>query len=368
MHPTNFSQIIGNEAIKRQLSAMVSKRAIGHALLFAGQQGIGKSLFAWALAASVMSEYDPGRDHARKIQAGLHPDIHVYRPEGKLGLHSIQSLRQLSQEVSLPPFEASWKVFIIHDADRMLSYSANALLKTFEEPPPRTIIILLSRSQMALMPTILSRCSTFHFQSLPADLIEKELKERKLLDDTSRPGIARLAQGSLGRALRLAEHGDGFRTEILNLLAKGRLGNYKVLRESILALVEKVEAAKKQAEDHAKEELCQSQGENLSALQKSAIEKELEGMTALALAQEAQAIFELILSWTRDLHVLLLGGRPADLVNPDYLMDLEQAVQRGEVQPLDQVYKAVEEAYLTLQRSTPLSLCLETLLLKLDRI
>lgn len=91
-------------------------------------------------------------------------------------------------------------------------------------------------------------------------------------------------------------------------------------------------------------------------------------MTALALAQEAQAIFELILSWTRDLHVLLLGGRPADLVNPDYLMDLEQAVQRGEVQPLDQVYKAVEEAYLTLQRSTPLSLCLETLLLKLDRI
>ena len=141
MNPWCFSQIIGNEEIKKRLTRMLSKRAIGHALLFSGPDGIGKSLFAWAFAAQLMAEYDPEIDHARKIQSGQHPDIHIYRPEGKIGLHSIQSLRQLSQEVHLPPYEASWKVFIIHDADRMLSYSANTLLKTFEEPPPRTVII-----------------------------------------------------------------------------------------------------------------------------------------------------------------------------------------------------------------------------------
>ena len=368
MHPTSFSQMIGNETIKRQLASMVSKRAIGHALLFAGPDGIGKSLFAWALAASVLAEYDPGKDHARKIQTGQHPDIHVYRPEGKLGLHSIQSMRQLSEEVSLPPFESSWKVFIIHEADRMLSYSANALLKTFEEPPPRTIIILLSRSQAVLMPTILSRCSTLHFQALSEELIEAALKERGLLDHAKRAQIARHAQGSLGRALRLVEQGDAFRSTVLDLLAQGRLGNYRLLRESIQSLSEKVEAAKKQAEDAAKEEFGKTQADQLSALQRNAIEKELEGIAAMALAQESQAIFDLILSWYRDLQVLLLGGQPSQLANPDYMAALEQAVQRGEYQPLNQVYEAVEEAYLTLQRSTPIALCLETLLLKLDRV
>ncbi len=84
-------------------------------------------------------------------------------------------MRQLSEEIYLPPYEANWKVFIIHDADRMLSYSANALLKTFEEPPPRTLIILLSRSQASLLPTIVSRCYTLHFQNLPSSLIQNFL-------------------------------------------------------------------------------------------------------------------------------------------------------------------------------------------------
>lgn len=368
MHPTCFSQIIGNELIKKQLSSMVAKRAIGHALCFAGTEGIGKSLFAWALAACIMAEFDGGKDHARKIQSGQHPDIYVYRPEGKLGLHSIQSLRKLSEEVWMPPFEASWKVFIIHDADRMLSYSANALLKTFEEPPPRTLIILLSRSQAALIPTILSRCSTLHFQSLPPGQIEEFLKQRYSLEDSVRAKIACQAEGSIGRAVRLAEQGDGARTQLLNLLARGPLGNYRMLKEGVQALSEQVEAAKKIVEDAVKGELSQAQGEQLTAAQRTSLEKELDGIASLALAQEAQALFGIILSWHRDIQVLLLGGSPSHLTNPDYAEYLEQAVQRGEYMPLDRVHQAVEEAYLALQRSTSLAICLETLLLKLGHV
>lgn len=368
MHPLDFSQIIGNDSVKKQLNRMVSKRAVGHALCFAGPDGIGKSLFAWALAARIMAEYDAGKDHAQKIQSGQHPDIHVYRPEGKLGLHSIQSLRQLSEEVHMPPYEASWKAFIIHDADRMLSYSANALLKTFEEPPPRTVIILLTRSQAALMPTILSRCSTVHFHSLSDQQVEEFLKQRYALEDGARAKMAILAQGSLGRAVRLAEQGDGARTQLLNLLAQGPLGNYRVLKESVQTLSEQVEGVKKHAEESAKGELCQTPTDQLTATQRNTLEKELEGITALVLAQEAQALFEIILSWYRDLQVLLLGGSSSHLANPDYAEYLEQAVQRGEFLPLAQVQQAVEEAYLALQRSTSLAICLETLLLKLGRV
>lgn len=368
MNPTCFSQIRGNEVVKKQLNQMVSKGAIGQALLFVGPEGIGKSLFAWALAACIMRENDPGKDHSRKIAMGQHPDVHLLRPEGKLGMHSIQALRQLSEEVHLPPYEASWKVFIIQDADRMLSYSANALLKTFEEPPPRTLIILLSRSKASLLPTILSRCCTLHFQVLSDALIQDFLKQNYQLECSISDKIARQAHGSLGRAIKLVEQGDTIRQSILHLLSEGILADYRSFQQKIHAISEQVELAKKQAEEKAKEELYKVSNEYLSAQQQQALEKELEGFTMLALTQEAQAIFEVILSWYRDLQLILSGGSLSQLSNPELGGELEQAVQRGEFKPLDQVYRAVENAYLALQRSTSLAICLENLFLKLGRI
>lgn len=370
MNPICFDQIIGNEAVKKQLNCMLSKGAIGHALLFAGPEGIGKSLFAWALAAQVMTKYDnSGKDHLRKIKSGQHPDVHVYRPEGKLGLHSIQSLRQLSEEVNLPPYEASWKFFIIHDAERMLSYSANALLKTFEEPPPRTMMILLSRSQTALLPTVVSRCCPVYFHSIEDCLIHDFLNQNDSLDDASRIRIVRQAQGSLGRAVRLVGQGDAIRNDLFHLLAHSPLENYRSLQESVQGLSEQIDLAKKLIEETAKKELNKVYvDQQLSAQQHHALEKELEGLTALAQAQEAQALFEMILFWYRDIHLLLLGGHPNNLMNPDFQPHLEQVIQRGEFKPLNQVYQFVEEAYLALQRSTPLTLCLENLFLKLDLV
>lgn len=368
MHPTSFSQIIGNDEIKMQLKRVVAKRAIGHALLFAGPDGVGKSLFATALAAYIMMEYDPSKDHARKIASNQHPDLHIYHPEGKLGLHSIQTLRQLSEEVYLPPYEAEWKVFIIHDADRMLSYSANALLKTFEEPPPRTLIILLSRSPGSLLPTIISRCSTLHFKLLPDSQIREFLQKKYQLDEAMLEKIVRQAQGSIGQAVKLATHGDEGRIILLKLLAQGLFLDYRSLQKGIESMSEQVEQTKKQAEEQAKEELHKFSSTHISPQQQHALEKEMEGLTALTLTREAQTIFDIIISWYRDLQVLLLGGNVKLLSNPDFKEELEQAVQRGEFKPLDLVYQVIEEAYLSLQRSTPLSLCLENLFLKLDRI
>lgn len=357
--------------VKQQLSCMLSKEAIGHSLLFAGPEGIGKSLFAWALAARLIAaEGSRSEEHLDKIRLGQHPDIHIYRPEGKLGLHSIQALRQLCDEVHLPPFEANWKVFIIHDAERMLSYSANALLKTFEEPPSQTLIILLSRSQAVLLPTILSRCCTVHFRSLSVDQIETYLKEHyPSLDGAMITKIARQSRGSIGQAVRLAEQGgDATRMYLLKVLAHGPLGSYRALQEAVQTVSERIEVVRKKTEESAKEELCRVPNDQLTSQQQQGIEKELEGFVSLAMTHEAQAVFDHVLSWYRDLQLLLVGGDASQLVNLDFQEELEQAVQRGDFLPLDRVYEAVEEVNLALQRSTGFSHCLETLLLKLNRV
>ena len=131
---------------------------------------------------------------------------------------------------------------------------------------------------------------------------------------------------------------------------------------------EQIENAKKQAEEAAREELHHLSSYQLSAQQQQTLEKEMEGLTALILTQEAQEIFGSILSWYRDLLLLSMGGAVALLSNPDFKDQLEQAVQRGEMKPLDQVIQVIEQANLSLQRSTPLALCLENVFLKLDRI
>ncbi len=158
------------------------------------------------------------------------------------------------------------------------------------------------------------------------------------------------------------------RTSLLNLLAEGTLDNYRYLQEKIQIISEHVESAKKQAEEIAKSEIYHFSLDHLSVQQHYAMEKELEGFTALALTQEAQVLFEYILSWYRDLELILLGADKIYLSNPDYQSSLEQAVQSGEYKPIYQVLQMIESAYLALQRSTPLALCLENLFLKLDRI
>lgn len=370
MIPTDFAQLIGNDSIKSYLQKMVDSNMIANSLLFAGPEGIGKSHFAQAFAAQLICKNDPKGIHRQKIAEGNHPDIYHYRPEGKLGVHSIQSLRQLSDEVHLPPYESKWKVFIVHDADRMLTYSANALLKTFEEPPAYTIIILLSSSPKALLPTVLSRCRPIYFHAVSNHEIMKFLLNcYPQLNEEAARKYAVLSQGSMSVAKHLAEFGvNPNREQLLNILSKGNLQDYKELTNFVSELTERIEAAKKQIEKEAKEDLYKVPVENMSTQQQHALEKELEGIITMKQVQEAYALFDCILHWYRDLHLLIVGGERQYLMNLDYEEQLEQVLQKGNLISLERVRKAIAEAKLALQRSTSLQICLESLFLKLDLI
>lgn len=346
-----WHSLLGNQRVKHYLTRIYQTNRVGNSLLFAGPEGIGKGLFAKAFAQLLL-----GKESAFKIEQGNHPDLRLYYPEGKLALHSIDSMRSFSKEVFDTPFEAKKRVFIFHDAERMLPVSANALLKTFEEPALDSIIILLSSSPEELLPTIRSRCQMVPFVPLSQAEICTFLQQQRGKSLEESLALANLAQGSLGKALRLAE-GEKTRNLLLQLLSKGRLATHTELLQQIKEIVASVDL-----EDGFKDK--NEEPEQLSAYQKEREQKELEGAISLKKYQGSQMLFEIILSWYRDQQLLKETGALELLFNHDRLTTL-QAVSKDDL-PLETVYKAIEEAQLSLQRSTALPLVLENLFLKLN--
>lgn len=316
-----FKDIVGNELIKKYLSRLVEKEKIPQLLLFAGPEGGGKEEFAIAFAKNIL-----------ETDKFYHPDIRIYKPEGKLGMHSIQSMRQFCSEVYLSPFEAKRKVFIIHDAHRMLSYSANALLKTFEEPSLDSVIVLISSAPEQLLPTILSRCQMVRFQAI------EQQKQREE---------------------------DPLKTLILKKLDKG-IGDYLQVLQLVKEVSQQIETTLKDREKKLRTQLVESFNDKISPSQTQAIEKEIEGAISMYRFNIMQSVFDAVLSWHRDLHLIHVGGNVSLLLNPEYTEALIQALQRGKMLPLDVVQKAVKKAMQMLEKSSPINYCLENLFLALN--
>lgn len=346
---TAFDHIVGHENIKRVLQQMVKENTLGNSLLFTGPDGVGKSLVAGALATLILG-------------SEKHPDLHHYFPEGKLGLHNINVMRQFCQDVYMAPYKGNKKIFILHEAERMLPYSANALLKTFEEPLEDALIILLTSHPNTLLPTILSRCCTFRFHALKESDITKVLHTKLGQTEERAAALAIRAKGSLGHAcMLLQEEGNEARKHMLMLLAGGKQKLWRDLTEAAESIATKISQLYDSTESSPR-----LSKENLSAVQLQSLEQEAEGIKAINLLNEAYALFNVVLGWFRDLHLLHVGGNKAWLFHPDKEVELEQSLQRGEILPLEVVQKAISQAKLSLERSTPLHHCLETLFLQLN--
>jgi DNA polymerase-3 subunit delta' len=210
---------------------MLAHESLPQVLLFHGPEGVGKGLFALAVAEKLLSK-----------QKKDHPDLHILHPEGKSHQHPISAIRELIDEVGMPPFEALCKVFIIHDAEKMLPTSSNALLKTLEEPPADTYVFLISSEPDKLLPTIVSRCRKIAFFPIP----DAEISAR--LNHPGGGKIALMAEGSLAKALKLAE-----RTLDLSSLFQCR--NYPELFQALAKLEDLSEEEAKERADEVFEAL-----------------------------------------------------------------------------------------------------------------
>jgi DNA polymerase-3 subunit delta' len=367
-----FSNITGNAQVKNYLAKFLKKAGAeqvglaNHTFLFSGIDGIGKSLFAEEFAKCLVCGQHASENDLRKIEAGNHPDIRILRPEGKSGLHSIDSIRQFIEEVNLAPYEAKWKVFIVHEADRMHIFSANALLKTLEEPYQQSVVILLSSNPDKLLPTILSRCLKIYFQPIQEADIAAYLEKKFPNSGADYRRIAFQAKGSIGRACRLVQQGgDPIREGLIAHLSDGRAASYADFSKRLRILVDLVEGVKKSIEAEARNQCLISSHAEMMAAQKAEVEKEIEGIVSSRLFQEIEGMAELIREWYRDLHLLGLGGDLKFLIHPHLEKILWSQLEQGNVLPLDFVQESTTQFKISYERHISLQTSLETLFLKL---
>lgn len=234
------------------LRAAFGSGRLSHAYLFHGPEGVGKETTALELAASLNCERGDlagcGECKACKMAAGLsHPDVHLifptprtmkpsdageviqkyvrdgYREQDfgrKLAIISVETvLSEVVVKANQKPYLGPWKVFILADADMMTVEAANTLLKTLEEPPQMTVIIITTSRLSALPVTVVSRCQKIQFARLSRDAVEKILlaDPRLGMSEEDAGAAAALSRGSAGRAVRMESR--GFEAELDNVAA-----------------------------------------------------------------------------------------------------------------------------------------------------
>jgi DNA polymerase-3 subunit delta' len=202
-----FSELIGNDKIKSLLKRAIAEGRLGQGLIMAGPRGVGKRLFAIALAQALNCEHLTSGDACgacvpcQKIATGEHPDVQTVQPDGHF--IKINQMRQLRRESQYKTFEGRRRVLIVDEAEKMRQEAANSILKTLEEPPDDSLIILITSKPYALLDTVRSRCQMLNFAPLQPAEIESHLAAncRRPLEEIRL--LARLADGSIGRALEI---------------------------------------------------------------------------------------------------------------------------------------------------------------------
>jgi len=215
--------IIGHDKVVEQFRRALRRGRLGSSFLFAGPAGIGKRSFAVKFAQALLCEKHPEEaldpcEHCPgciQVIAGTHPDFQlVAKPDDKsfiplellIGDKEHRRREGLCHHIALKPRAGGRKIAVVDDADYLNAEGANALLKTLEEPPPRSVLILIGASPARQLPTIRSRCQLIRFQPLDAESLAQLLPAQGIAADAAEAlRLARYGEGSIQRAGELAD-------------------------------------------------------------------------------------------------------------------------------------------------------------------
>ncbi len=205
----SFRDVAGQlHAIEFFRRAIRSER-LAHAYILVGPAGVGKRPFARALAQYVFcaDRTDDACDRCRScrlIASDQFPDVHWYRREEGRQQLRVKVIEEFQRVVNLKPLEADRKVFVIEDADKLNPSSANRLLKILEEPPPRSLLLLLALDVRDFLPTILSRCHVIRLCPLGVDELTRRLEHEADCSPQQAQYLSHFTMGSPGLAAGLA--------------------------------------------------------------------------------------------------------------------------------------------------------------------
>ncbi len=211
--PTAFSDVKGQDAIVQTLKNQITAQRIGHAYLFCGTRGTGKTSIAKIFARAVNCEHpvdgSPCNECAicQAIASGSSMNVVEIDAASNNG---VENIREIREQVQYPPTEGRYRVYIIDEVHMLSTGAFNALLKTLEEPPSYVIFILATTEVHKIPVTVLSRCQRYDFKRITLDTLTARLKELTQaeeipVEDRALAYIARAADGSMRDALSLLD-------------------------------------------------------------------------------------------------------------------------------------------------------------------
>jgi len=329
-----FSQIIGQERAVHLLKQTIKREKMPHAYLFVGVSGVGKTTTSLSMAQALNCEEPQDGESCgrcrpcRQLLGGNFPDFELVEPDGQS--IKIEQVRELERRFAYKPVAGRYRVTVVRPAEAMTEEASNAFLKTLEEPPAGNVLVLNATEPSNLLPTIVSRCQKVVFRRIPLKIEEDWLVDRQGVDREKAKVLARISDGSLGRALELEESG---------FLEKRR--------EALLCLDKLQGSAPEEALSWA-------------ALYEKKLEKDQR--------QEAMvALLGLWKSWYRDLLLLKAQGPEESLINRDLSRELKIAAEAFRMDHLVSNLQALDQAERDLLRFRNQELVLENTVLHLKQ-
>ena len=225
--PSEALQFVGHDEAARSIVSAYRAGHLHHAIMLAGPRGIGKATLAFrvarhlaqhsdpATASELIPDPDPQSSVYRQVASQAHHSVlHITRPKGDSGTFktrvTVDEIRRIGAFLSSRSFDGSWRTVIVDPADDMNRNAANALLKNLEEPPERTLFLIIAHQPSRLLPTIRSRCQTMRLRPLDDAQMVQALQPMEVTipqDAAERGAWLGRARGSVRMAILLAEYG-----------------------------------------------------------------------------------------------------------------------------------------------------------------
>lgn len=358
-----FHEVIGQRHATRLLAAAIDNGRVSHAYIFCGPRGAGKLKAARAFAAALACEQAGCGECPSCLKSirGTHPDISLVAPTGSF--ITVDQVREINRTVYLRPSESRARVFIISDAGAFNSESANAFLKTLEEPPDYAYFLLLARSQDQVLPTILSRCQPVRFGPVPPADIEDALREDGGASETMAQTYARISGGDLELARRLLDD---------EALTQRRRSYIEIGRElsrgegAPRAMVETMLDTATAAGEAAGDEQAGSP-EGFEGASSKQLKQDAHRRSRAARINELKSALDILGTWFRDM-LVVASGAPEAVINRDYELELEREAHESRAHSYRQAAEAINATRAKLSYNIDLELALMAMFHRLQEV